>query len=1216
MSLDDASDSEAFSRLHRNRSETYLMKRHFGDPYWLTAHHLDSYDALVPSGIGLIMKKMDIIRLEKVIETDVGQTPVVVEVFFARTRGSRISGPPSVLPRTAREQDLTYSVEVLVDVEIDVTIGKSATRTLSFEEDISIGKIPLMLHSRQCLLRNLDADGMRSLGECPNDRGGYFIIDGSEKTIVAREDPVTNRLYVRKADKTAQDLSHLGFIRSTTHDDAFPKTITFYVKKTRSIDVVVTHLSQTRARGGTSDSGIPVCILFRALGVESDLDILRHVALDINASEEQDVLKFMRTSLVETGRLGIFTQSDARQYLEPMVRERFTLKHILMWDLFPNAGRDFRIKALFLGRAVRQLINTVIGKITPLERDDYTNKRVIASGHLVSDLFRDIMIRVRGYWIRRLEGEWASGSWRSSGDPLQFVTAKNIHTLFEGPYLSDRLRKSLKGNWGADEQSSDEITQSENQSMSSLVQELSRISYLSTLSHLRRINNPVDRSVKMTDPHILRASHWGVTCPSETPDGPNIGLVSHLAGTARLTLGDEESYEAALNALRQEPKIIQLDDQSQRDLSRWHKHVKVLLDDTWIGITKDPKGLMSELTSKRRQGVIRADTSIAWKIFDREIDLHTDRGRVIRPLAVVTQTDRMTPKLPLPFWSEEGRDGIEDLDIEEIRTKLVAMDPQDISSKGSTHRFTHCELTVSRSMLSVLTATIPMVNNNGGARVTLALSQLKSAIGIYSDAFRTRWDTTSYVLNHPQVPMITTRPALDLCSGRLMHGEHVVVAVCTYSGYNMDDAIILNKAAIDRGRLSITCYNTFRFQESNGGDGTTIIFAKPTGNDHDHLSVDGLPIVGSNIRPGQVLLGRVEHNKSDEKQRDKSVKATPKMSGTVDRVTTFPLTRPWMQRTSKEKVAKVRLHETRPPELGDKLASRFSQKGVVGMILPEADMPYCAHSGIVPDVIFNPHGIPTRWTPSHLFEVLWAKAGAAAGISRYDATPFERCDPVTEAGKRLEALGLEKHGHEVMYNGRTGECMTYDIFVGTNYYERLKHMVTDKIQSRTQAGPINAITRQPTKALEGGASGGLRIGEMERDAVFSHGMASFLKESFTTRSDAKKGSETIVNIDGGGKLDVENSGQVVDGGPPQMGRILVPHAFRVMHQELQTMAIDMRIDLGKHGDRMIDGEEQEEDWDGKDSEQLDDESDPSDIDDDQLLPEDHEDEQDGNEHDE
>ena len=485
-------------------------------------------------------------------------------------------------------------------------------------------------------------------------------------------------------------------------------------------------------------------------------------------------------------------------------------------------------------------------------------------------------------------------------------------------------------------------------------------------------------------------------------------------------------------------------------------------------------------------------------------------------------------------------------------------------------------------ILSPATNTFPLLNHNMGPRNVFALAQFKQALGTYSTAHHGRMDALAYVLHHPQRPIVSTRFADKLCNGQLAHGENVVVAVCIYSGYNMEDAIILNKDAAERGRFQASHYETHVYDEVDG-EMSTFAFGNPTEliarglevsgapRRYDALEADGIPRRNENVQEGDVVLGMIETSRIDGTVVDRSVLATKKTAGVVDACTVHPL--PLERGFGKDsrgahaRRCKIRTRSFRQPELGDKLASRFSQKGVVGMLLPAIDMPFSASTGITPDMIINPHGFPTRNTGAHVIECILGKAGVVSG-SRYNVNSLEepRADPISTAMQTLEELGFHKQGEDVLHNGRTGEQMQVAVYMGVNYYGRLKHMVADKMQVRSR-GPVNAIHRQPVKTQ--GGSGGLRIGEMENNALISHGVASFIKESLVDRSDRTRltidAEEGVTGhslpLAGGRERSEAVPGSGVDAGPPEFASIEIPYAMKLMQQELATMAIDMRLHL-------------------------------------------------------
>jgi DNA-directed RNA polymerase II subunit RPB2 len=1271
------------------------------DPYFLTRHHLDSYDRFISHGLADTLRKSKPISLLKddvgrdgksrKVEIDVrlGGKGVRVDIPTLMDASTRSVRP--LLPNEARLRDLTYGTNVYVDVEVQIRVDGKEVSDPKAEplRPICLGQLPLMLHSRYCPLRGLSADALKEAGECPYDRGGYFVVDGKEKIIVAQEANVLNRVYVRKGDASRPEIAYLGFMLCESPDDPIPKSMTLYVRSQEApsrkgaISVVVNKLGRTKtaaaeqsARAGkaTGSGEVPLFVLFRALGVESDKAILEHIVYSTDSEAESDVLEFLRPSILEAASKGVTDQRTALEFLERLVPADLTLKAVLTEQVFPNVGftrggsavaptedldspkvkvggaepprgDPLSLRALFLGQAIRRLVRTALGKEEPLDRDDFANRRLDVSGALLAKLFRDIYIRQRARIAMRLDAEWQSGAWRISGDVTRLVGNHNIASLFEaGSVVTDKIHRSMKGSWGADDK--DAEGESNDAAESGIVQDLSRLSYMSYVSHVRRSNKDMGKDVKLADPHKLRASHWGAVCPVESPDGPNIGMLNHLATLTSVTLGSDpapvleflgsmkkESVRLVADAVRERRGVRNILESLRGGACR------VVLNDTWVAITTDPLKLVETLKKARRDLKIDHETSIAWNIAQCEIGLSTARGRFVRPLCALNHESKGAngsplPTLPTPLsaavravgkkdamkWDDlfqplEGDDApLEHLDIEELKTKLVAMRPSDVARAISGiptassileggrplgERYTHLELHVGGGILSPATNTFPMLNHNAAARNVFGLAQFKQALGTYSSAYHSRMDALSYVLHQPQRPIVGTRFADKLCNGQLAMGENVIVAVCVYSGYNMEDAIIVNKDAVERGRLQGSHYETHVYDEFDG-ESSTFSFANPTDliakgvevaasgsapKRYGALESDGIPRRNEVVREGDVVLGMVEtlrqrpsserkngkNNEDGPQIVDRSVLATKKTSGVIDACTMFPV--PSGSRNSSGsgvslRRCKVRTRSFRQVELGDKLASRFSQKGCVGMLLPAIDMPFSASTGITPDILINPHGFPTRNTGAHVIECILGKAGVVSG-SRYNVNTLEepQGNPIEVAMQTLEDLGFNKQGEEILHNGRTGEQMNVAVYMGVNYYGRLKHHVQDKIQMRSR-GPVSAIHRQPTKTQ--GGSGGLRIGEMEVNALISHGVSSFMKESLMDRSDRTRvtidAEEGIMayslpeGIDGR-----ERSGAIpgsgVDCGPPEFADVEVPYALKLMHQELATMGIDMKMFL-------------------------------------------------------
>jgi DNA-directed RNA polymerase beta subunit len=609
--------------------------------------------------------------------------------------------------------------------------------------------------------------------------------------------------------------------------------------------------------------------------------------------------------------------------------------------------------------------------------------------------------------------------------------------------------------------------------------------------------------------------------------------------------------------------------------------------------------------------------SVMWDIFSYEVHIMTDAGRTCRPLlsryssAVSDAPVGSAYHEPIPHvrsWSQlisgtllpldelpgefsggsacvphdvlikygAARDAddveaaigrlrrdmapIELIDTEEMRGVLVCSDrSRAIPGYGYTHDEIHPAL-----MFSPMTASIPMLNHNPSAYNSLCLAQTKQGLGMYCTNYRHRMDVLGTVLHSAQLPLVTTYFADKIAHNKFTHGENVVIAIMTYTGYNQEDAIILNTSSVERGLLNISVYSTHEFREDTYWDGVSprVIFANPLESlgdsdvrgiraDRDYSSLDGrgLPRLGQWVSEGRALVGmcRLEQSSDQRIVSDVTEFADRTVWGKVDQV--YVTEGPVGTRS-----VKVRLHEVRPPSIGDKLSSRFGQKGLVGMIMPHVDMPFSA-DGLVPDVIINPHGFPGRKTITHLLEALLGPMACSKG-RRLDATSFEPFNPIDAVRSYFTSAENKSNwsctGNVTLYNGSTGDQISTEIFVGMNYYNRLKHMSVDKINYRS-TGPRNFMTHQPTQGR--GNAGGLKIGEMERDCVLTHGATCFLKESFFNRSDPFH-----VQVDEHtGHIASHNKGSQVPSGTSALVRTPLPYSFKQFATELQAMSIGTKL---------------------------------------------------------
>lgn len=1198
-----------------------VIDRYFKtNPYFLTKHHLDSWNDFVSTKISSTIRVLNPFVILK--NQDNGKVTHEINIFVGGQNGDEIflnkptifeHGEQRVMyPNEARIRDLTYQSELYANIYVQyVTREKQdmGGEHVKMEEivlkNIKIGALPIMLHSKLCCLFNQPFDILREMGECPYDQGGYFIVDGKEKVIVAQERIALNKLFINKSGN--EYFSHEALVRCTSEDNPlFPKTIHIYVAKDKNNFDYRKKTQKGRIPNSITmtipnvNKEIPIFIIFRALGIEGDKDILELITYDVDDQKNECIIDFLRYSILDAGN--VTTQEAALAMLQSHV-EYNTLekvKHVLTHDLFPNVGYSLKNKALFLGHLIHKLVKTALGIIPESDRDNYVYKRVDISGFLVGNLFRDYYNQFRNAVRSTVDRQYLTGPWRSTKDITNLINKTNTNYIFNNRIIEDGFKKSLKGSWG---RSMVEEMQDTENIKQGIVQDLSRISYMGFISHLRRVNTPIDPTSKIVAPHRLHPSQWGIMCPIESPDGGSIGLLKHFAVLCNVTF---ESGTKSIMECLQDTRIVRFIDGISTTFV--HDNTKVLINSNWVGVTADAPKLYSILKLLKRNSFINKYVSIAWDIIHMEINISTDAGRCVRPLYVVKNGKLLieqhlskvashswhalvegrleNPKedfvKPSEFFKtedyekiakqlEEYQAPIEYLDVEETNGSLIAIDGLRLASNKY---YTHCEIHPS-TILSVVSQNIPLLNHNQAPRNIFFGAQAKQAIGTPMTNFNNRIDTMSYVLHYPQKQLVTTRYKEYLYNNALTGGENLIVAIATWTGYNQEDSIILNKSAMQRGMFNMTYFkNVIEKEGDNPKDNERIVFQNPLQAIDNGLEVhqmkfaryrktldeNGFPNLNVYIAENDAIIGKtliktefveegVENifgNKvKKELYYDKSLVADKTISGIVDKVIVY-------NDIENIKTCKVRFRKVRFPELGDKLASCHAQKGVIGMILSHENMPF-TKDGIVPDIIINPHAFPTRMTIGHLLECILSKACVLKG-KMLDATAFNNNDYSDILDELETRFNIERYGNELLYNGRTGEQIPTEIFIGPTYYQRLKHMVADKINYRT-SGPITATTRQPTKGR--GNNGGLRIGEMERDSILSHGMSAFLKESLMERSDkyafhVEKSTGDIATTNKNKFFPTKDDNMFFD-------TVQTPYAFKLFIQEMKGMGIKAEL---------------------------------------------------------
>jgi len=1089
------------------------------------------------------------------------------QIYISRCVHTESDGrTENMYPGEARLRNLTYCAPLFVDVKEETIMDDGQQEYVDKVQEYKktcIGKVPIMLKSNFCMLTSYTTDrDLALLGECTFDEGGYFVINGSEKVLIAQEKMSNNQVYVFELKKSKY--TFLAEIRSMPKYMSGP-TATLYCKM----------LSRKNKAAGTSGqpivaaipyirTDIPVVIVFRAFGLVADRQILERICYDF---DDKPMLEALRPSLEQA--FVIQSRNVALDYIgrrgstDGATRERRIgyAEEILQKKLLPHVGigADRELwetkKTYFFGYVVHRLLLAHLGRRELDDRDHYGNKRMDLAGPLLAGLFRQLFIKLAKDCRMMLQKSI------DQGKQYNFERSIKQNTITRG------LKYSVAtGNWGMQKQAA---------SKAGVSQVLNRLTFTSALSHLRRLNTPIDRSGKLAKPRQLHNTHWGMICPAETPEGQACGLVKNLSLMASITVGFN-SY-MIMHFLEE----WMMENLAEISPSVIPESTKIFIDGVWVGIHRDAEDLVRHLrTLRRTMDGIAPEVSVVWDLRNQEVSLYTDAGRCCRPLFVVEENrillkrEHVTQLHQRESTNFDWDNGlllngfVEMLDTLEEETTLIAMYVDDVSDarenySTSQKQYTHCEINPSM-IFGICASIIPFPDHNQSPRNTYQSAMGKQAMGVYMTNFTVRMDTLAHILCYPQKPLVVTHPIKYLRFRELPAGQNAIVAIMCYSGFNQEDSVIMNQSSVDRGLFRSVFYRSYSCEEKKQPFGGCDEFERPqqetTRNmkraNYEKLDADGFIAPGEFVTGDDIIIGRTTPLAEGEEtqpgarhtKRDASIGLRPSETGVVDQV---------MLTTNGDgyKFAKVRVRSERIPQVGDKFASRHGQKGTIGMLYRQEDMPFNV-DGIAPDIIVNPHAIPSRMTIGHLVECLLGKVAANTG-SEAMATPFIVDQTVTKISQMLHKCGFQRHANETMYNGYTGRELATQIFLGPTYYQRLKHMVDDKIHSR-QRGRLQILTRQP---VEGRArEGGLRFGEMERDCMISHGAAQFLREALLDRSD--KYSTHVCNQCG--LLAIANLRQLKYEcrgckNKTDISQIDMPYACKLLFQELMAMSIAPRM---------------------------------------------------------
>jgi len=1116
--------------LEISHDDLLLLQKAFFTEKGLVRQHLDSYNEFIEHGLQEVIDEVGEIEIE------VPESPYKIKLnqIWIIDPQSRITGPyvievdgtkHEVYPMETRFRNLTYAAPISLEMT-PIIDGRELETEL-----VMIGDLPVMLKSKLCALSQLLPEELVEHGEDPNDTGGYFVVNGSERVIVALEDLAPNRILVDIDTRGAAPVYQAKIFSTTV---GFRARIELRMKADGAIYVSMPGVP----------TEIPFVILMRALELESDKEVAEAV------SPEKAIQNGLESSFEKA--VGIDTVQDAIMYIGSRVAHgqveeyrRQKAESIIDRNFLPHVGRtvEKRVdKALFIGEMACRVIELKLGKRKSDDKDHFKNKRLKLAGPLLADLFRVAfrnLCRDIKYQLERM------------GVKRQMLT---VSTAVRPGIITERLQHALAtGNWG--------------RGRVGITQLLDRTNHLSTLSHLRRLQSPLSRSQPNFEARDLHPTHWGRLCPNETPEGSNCGLVKNLALAACISVGTKvENVKQTLYRM----DVIPIEEATENLRTTG---AKVFVDGKLIGYSASPRELVTELRTKRRNGKMSTEVNVVHFSESRgekeEIYVNCDEGRVRRPLIVV---ENGVPKLQLQHiekirsgewtWDDLVRRGIiEYIDAEEEENVFAAMSFEEVTPKH-----THLEI-APYTILGICASLIPYAEHNQSPRNSYEAAMAKQALGIHTTNFLLRVDSRSHILHYPQKPMVDTKPMGIIRYDLRPSGQNCVVAVISFEGYNMEDAIIFNKASVERGLGRSTFYRIYEAECRQYLGGLRDRFVTPEPGIRGYrgeqyyrlLEMDGIISLESDTAGGDVLIGRMspprfleEYKEFEVKgptMRDTSIDMRPAETGVVDDIFIT-------ESGDGSKLVKVRVRDQRIPELGDKFASRHGQKGVIGMIVPQEDMPFSSE-GTVPDIIINPHTIPSRMTIGQFLESMAGKVAAARG-KPVDGTPF-----INEKPERLKQalidLGFSHTGREVLYNGITGERFLVDVFMGLVYYQKLHHMVADKIHARAR-GQVQMLTRQPTEGRARG--GGLRFGEMERDCLIGHGAAMLLRDRLLEESD-KYLLYVCENCGYIAFYDIKQRRYVcrLCEEKAQISPVIVSYAFKLLLQELLSLCVTPRLKL-------------------------------------------------------
>lgn len=1224
---------------HMDKVVWKIIDQFFEDnPYNLVMHHLDSFNDFMSNDIIRLFRENNPIRWREDPKSQQDQSRKLREIllYIGGKDGTGIYiGKPVIYnsddftqfmyPNSARLKNMTYGVAIHYDLDVEFVNVDPSGETIfeRYDKKVLLGRFPIMLHSNLCILQGLSKDVRYQMGECRQDSGGYFIIDGKEKCMVSQEQLGNNTINI-KIGTSSDKFLIAADVRSVSEDASKPvRKISVQLIKPTYRGSAVSIMDSEKAINMTNmqlvvlipnvKKAIPLFIVMRALGILSDYDIIEHCLL--NMEKHVDMIELFRPSVHDAHM--IFTQRAAIKFIASFTKHQTTASvlDILTNYFIPHVAEyEFEEKAYYIGHMVYSIFCVHLGYEPPTDRDSFLVKRVESTGTLLYTLWREYyLLQIKSIFVT-LDREhfYHNVKYQDAEFKNIILNASNIELIFGDRIVEKGVRKAFKGSWGA----------AEHTKRVGIVQDLNRLSWGTVISHLRKLNLHMKGTGKITKPRLLHSTQYGRVDPVDTPDGGNIGTHKHLALSIVITSGC--SAKPTIEWLLQNTKIYPIVNLNPETLS---VITKVFVNGKWIGSLEKPLETVEKFKLYRRNGIIPVYNSIYFNYIKNTIEIFTDSGRIMRLALYRTENGKCsheTENLTSGTFTWEqlisgfgekvtgfksrnckmyldpgelypdilGSDSNIDL-TKFLQMNKCVLDYLDVSEETGTYiaptyadfinnpKYTHLELHPSL-MLGVMGNMIIWPEHNPYARNAFSCGQSKQAASISNTNAGMRIDKMSIQLNGGQIPLVKSRYLKYLNDEELPYGVNAIVAIASYTGYNVEDAILINGASLDRGMFSTSYFTMYESREESSrvaGSVTDSTFSDlknrdvsgiKAGYDYSKLDINGSISEGEYINDKTVLVGNITSSQNDRnKYMDNSTYPKVGQVGYIDK--SF-----MTEDENGYRVAKIRIRDNRIPGLGDKFASRAGQKGTIGLVLNPEDMPF-TENGLVPDIVINPHALPSRMTIGHLIECVLGKGCSLHGF-------FGDCTAFAHNGQNMEMIqkmlsekSFHPSGSEVMYNGMTGEQLVANIYIGPTYYMRLKHMVKDKINARAR-GARTQLVRQTTHGRAHG--GGLRLGEMERDCIAANGMTKFMTDSMLVRGDEfeaaicnKTGTIAIYNrdrnffmspaIDGPIKFNDTLDGKKIIEIKTQFGRdfslIKIPYAMKLFIQELQVLGVQMLI---------------------------------------------------------